>query len=50
MEEHTFLNVNNCLSTCISYYLERAGGQSSYLHLSVVHLINISVNLTSVAA
>ncbi len=31
MEQHTFINVNNCLNTNIYSYLETSGGQSSNL-------------------
>ncbi len=44
MEQHTFKNANNCLSTKISSYLETSGGQSSDPYLSVVHFFNTIVN------
>jgi hypothetical protein len=37
MEQHTFNNENNYLSTNIYSYLETSGGQSSTLNLNVVH-------------
>ncbi len=37
MEQHTLINVNNCLNTNIYSYLETSGGQSSNLYLDVVH-------------
>ncbi len=43
-------NVNNCLNTNISFYLETSGGQNSNLYLNVALIFNISVNQTSVAA
>jgi hypothetical protein len=49
MERHT-KNVNSCLNTNIYSYLEASGGQSSYLHLDVVHFFNTSINWTSVSA
>jgi hypothetical protein len=42
-EQHALKNVNNCLNTNIYYYLETSGGQSSNLHLNVVHFFNTSV-------
>jgi len=39
-----FKNVNSCQNTSISFYLETSGGQSSNLHLNVVHLFNTIVN------
>jgi hypothetical protein len=33
-------NVNNCWNTNIYSYLETSGGQSSNLHLNVVHFFN----------
>ncbi len=50
MEQHTFKNVNNYLNTNIYSYSETPGGQSSNLHLNVVHFFNTSINYTSVAA
>jgi len=40
MEQHTFKNVNNCISTNIYSYFETSGGQSSNLYLNVVHFFN----------
>jgi hypothetical protein len=37
MECHTLKNVNNCLNTNISFYLETSGGQGSNLYLNFVH-------------
>jgi hypothetical protein len=37
MEQQAFKNVNICLNTNIYSYLETSGGQSSNLHLNVVH-------------
>jgi hypothetical protein len=39
MEQHTLKSVNNCLITDIYSYLETTGGQSSNLHLNVVHFL-----------
>jgi hypothetical protein len=39
-----FKNVSNCLNTNIYSYLETSDGQSSNLHLNVVHFFNTSVN------
>jgi hypothetical protein len=39
MEQGTLINVNNCLNTSICSYLETSGGQSSNLHLNVVHFL-----------
>ena len=50
MEQHHLENVNNCLNTNIYSYLETSGGQTSNLHLNVVHFFNTSVSKTSVAA
>ncbi len=50
MEKQTFKNVNNYLNTNVYSYLETSGGQSYNIYLSVVHLLNTSVNYTSVAA
>ncbi len=50
MEKGTFKIVISCLNTKIYSYLEISGGQSSSLHLNVVHVLNTSVNQTSVAA
>jgi hypothetical protein len=36
MEQHTFKNVNNCLTTSIYSYLDTSGGQSSNPYLNVV--------------
>ncbi len=44
MEQPTFYNVNICLNTNISSYLDTSGGQSSNIHLNVVHFFNASVN------
>ncbi len=44
MEQHTLKNVNNCLNTNISSYLETSGGQSYNLYLNVVNFFNTSVN------
>ncbi len=45
MEQRTLKNVNNCLNTNNIYsYLETSGGQSSDLHLNVVHFFNTRVN------
>jgi hypothetical protein len=44
MEQHTLINVNNCLKTNIYSYFETFGGQSSNLYLNVVNFFNISVN------
>jgi hypothetical protein len=44
MEMHTLKIVNNCLNTNIYSYLETSGGQSSKLHLNVVHFINTNIN------
>jgi hypothetical protein len=40
MEQQTFKNVNNCLSTNNYSYLETSSGQSSDLNLNVVHFFN----------
>jgi hypothetical protein len=37
MEQLTLKNVNVCLNTKISYYLETSGGQNSNLYLNIVH-------------
>ncbi len=50
MEQHTLKNVNNCLNTNISSYLETSGGQSSNPYLNVVHFFNTRVNSKYVAA
>ncbi len=50
MEQHALKNINNCLNTNVNSQLETSGGQSSNLHLNVVHFFNASVNWTSVAA
>ncbi len=44
MEQRALKNVNNCLNTNISSYLETSGGQSSNLYLNVVHFFNTSLN------
>ncbi len=44
MEQGTLKNVHNNLNTNIYSYLEKAGGQSSNLYLSLVHFFNTSVN------
>jgi hypothetical protein len=44
MEQRALKNVNNCLNTIISSYLETTGGQSSNQHLNVVHFFNTSVH------
>ncbi len=44
MEQCTLRHVNNYLNTNIKSYLETSGGQSSNLHLKVVHFFNTSVN------
>ncbi len=44
MEQHTLKIVNICLKTNIYSYLETSGGQSSNLHLNVVHFFNTGVN------
>jgi hypothetical protein len=44
MEQYVLKNVNNCLNTNISSYLETSGGQGFSLYLNVVHLFNTSVN------
>jgi hypothetical protein len=43
MEQRTFKNVNNYLSTNIYSYLETSGDQSSNLYLNVVHFLNTSI-------
>jgi hypothetical protein len=50
MEQYALKNVNYCLNTNIYSYQETSGGQSSTLHLNVVHFFNTSVNKTSLAA
>jgi hypothetical protein len=42
--KHALKNVNGCLNTKITFYLETSGGQSYNLHLNVVHFFNTSVN------
>jgi len=37
-------NVNNYLNANIYSFLETSGGQSSNLHLNVVHFFNTTVN------
>ncbi len=44
IEQHNLKNVNNCLNTSISFYLETSGGKRSTLYLNVVHFFNTSVN------
>jgi hypothetical protein len=44
MEQRTLKNVKNYLNTNIYSCLETSGGQSSNLHLNVVHFFNTSVN------
>jgi hypothetical protein len=44
MEQHALKNVNNCLNTNISFYLEISDGQNSNLYINVVHFFNASVN------
>jgi hypothetical protein len=44
MEQHAFKNVNNCLNTNKSSYLETPGGQSSNQYLNVINILNTSVN------
>jgi hypothetical protein len=44
MEQYALQNVNNCLNTNIYFYLATSDGQSSNLHLNVVHFFNTSVN------
>jgi hypothetical protein len=44
MEQRTLKNANNYLNANIYSYLETSGGQSSNLHLNVVHFFNGSVN------
>jgi hypothetical protein len=44
MEQHALKNVSNCLNTNIYSYLETSDGQSSNLHLNVVHFFYASVN------
>ncbi len=50
MEQQVLKNVNNCLNTNVSSYLEISVGQISNLYLNDVHLSNNNVNKTSVAA
>ncbi len=38
MEQHTLKDVNNCLNTNISSYLESSGGHCSNLDLNVVFI------------
>jgi hypothetical protein len=45
-----FKNLNNCLNTNISSYLETSVGQISNLHLNAVYFFNTSVNWTYVGA
>jgi hypothetical protein len=44
MEQHALKEVSSCLNTNIYSYLETSIGQSSNLHLSVVHFFITSVN------
>jgi len=44
MEQHALKIVNNNLNIKIYPYIETSGGQSSNLHLNVVHFFNTSVN------
>ncbi len=44
MEQHALQNVINCLNININSDLETSGGQSSNLHLNVVHFFNTGVN------
>jgi hypothetical protein len=44
MEQWALKNVNNCLSTYISFSLHTSGGQNYNLYLNVVHFFNTSVN------
>ncbi len=44
MEQHALKNVNNCLNANIYSYSETSDGQSSNLHLNVVHFVYTSVN------
>ncbi len=44
MEQRTLKNVMICSNTNIYSYLETSGGQSSSLHLNVVHFFNTNVN------
>ncbi len=50
MEQCALKNDNNCLNTIIYSYVQTSGGQSSNLHLNVVHFFNTNDNQTSVAA
>ncbi len=50
MEQHTLKNENNCSNTNFYSYLETSDGQSSNLHLNVLHRFKTKVNLTSMAA
>ncbi len=43
MEKHALKNVNSHCNANIFSYLQTSGGQSSYLHLTVVHFFNTSV-------
>ncbi len=40
MKECTLKNVNSCLNTNISFYLETSGGLNFNLYLNVVHFFN----------
>jgi len=44
LEEHTLKISNSCLNTNIYSYLEASDGQSSNLHLNVVHFFNTNDN------
>ncbi len=44
MEQGALININNYLNTKIYSHLETSSGQSSNLHLNVVHFFNTSVN------
>jgi len=44
IEKRAFRNVNTCLNTSISSYLETSGGESSNLYLNVAHFFNTIVN------
>jgi hypothetical protein len=39
MEQHTLKTENNCMNTSLYFYLETPCGQSSNLHLNVVHFL-----------
>ncbi len=44
MEQYALENVNKYLNTNVYSYLETSGGQSSNLHLNVVHFFNTGIN------